>query len=237
MRKSEVKKYYDNYISEQYSIGVNDRIFMMYEKLKDLGLSHSSDVIELGCGIGVVTHLIRKTVTKGQIESIDISKESIEFAKQKIKNKNVRFYEGDVTVYSPKIKQADFITLFDVIEHIPVDLHEKLFLNVAKMLKSESLLLINIPSPASVKWDRMNAPEALQIIDQPISLNRVFNNCENAGLEIIKFENYSIWAENDYNFFFFRKKKVFKNNPVQLSALQKAKRKAWRTKFNRLYRY
>ena len=62
MRKSEVKKYYDNYITEQYSIGVNDRIFMLYEKLKSLGLTSTSDVIELGCGIGVVTHLIRKTV-------------------------------------------------------------------------------------------------------------------------------------------------------------------------------
>ena len=84
MRKSEVKKYYDNYITEQYSIGVNDRIFMLYEKLKSLGLNSSSDVIELGCGIGVVTHLIRKTVTLGQIESVDISGESIEFAKEKI---------------------------------------------------------------------------------------------------------------------------------------------------------
>ena len=118
MRKSEVKKYYDNYITEQYSIGVNDRIFMLYEKLKSLGLNSSSDVIELGCGIGVVTHLIRKTVTLGQIESVDISGESIEFAKEKIKNSNVSFYEGDVTEYIPKIKQADFVTLFDVIEHI-----------------------------------------------------------------------------------------------------------------------
>ena len=76
MRKSEVKKYYDNYINEQYSIGVNDRIFLMYEKLKSLGLSSTSSVIELGCGIGVVTHLIRKTVTVGKIESIDIDDES-----------------------------------------------------------------------------------------------------------------------------------------------------------------
>ena len=124
MRKSEVKKYYDNNITEQYSIGVNDRIFMLYEKLKSLGLNSSSDVIELGCGIGVVTHLIRKTVTLGQIESVDISGESIEFAKEKIKNSNVSFYEGDVTEYIPKIKQADFVTLFDVIYHYPIELHE-----------------------------------------------------------------------------------------------------------------
>ena len=237
MRKSEVKKYYDNYINEQYSIGVNDRIFLMYEKLKSLGLSSTSSVIELGCGIGVVTHLIRKTVTVGKIESIDISGESIEFAKDKIKNDNVSFYQGDVTEYTPKIKQADFVTLFDVIEHIPIELHEKLFMNVAKMLRNDGWLLLNIPSPESVKWDTQNAPEVLQIIDQPIPLERILKNCSNADLEIIKFENYSIWVENDYNFFLIRKKKIYENKPLKLSRIQKAKRKAWRTKFKKFYKY
>ncbi len=237
MRKSEVKKYYDNYIKEQYSIGVNDRIFLMYEKLKSLGLSSTSSVIELGCGIGAVTHLIRKTVTLGKVESIDLSGESIEFAKDKIRNDNVSFYQGDVIEYKPKIKQADFVTLFDVIEHIPIEMHEKLFINVAKMLKNDSWLLLNIPSPESIKWDTKNAPEALQIIDQPIPLERIVKNCANADLEIIKFENYSIWVENDYNFFLIRKKKVFENKPLNLSRIQKAKRKAWRTKFKKLYRY
>ena len=209
MKKSEVKKYYDDYITEQYKIGVNDRIFMLYERLVSLGLSSESDVIELGCGIGAITHLIRKKVTVGQIESVDISGESIEFAKGKIKNSNVKFYEADITEYSPVIKNADFVTLFDVIEHIPIDLHEKLFFNVAKMLKEESWLLVNIPSPASIEWDSVNAQETLQIIDQPIPLDLVVKNCTNAGLEIVKFENYSIWVENDYNFFLIRKKSDF----------------------------
>ena len=237
MRKSEVKKYYDNYIKEQYSIGVNDRIFLMYEKLKSLGLSSTSSVIELGCGIGAVTHLIRKTVTLGKVESIDLSGESIEFAKDKIRNDNVSFYQGDVIEYKPKIKQADFVTLFDVIEHIPIEMHEKLFINVAKMLKNDSWLLLNIPSPESIKWDTKNAPEALQIIDQPIPLERIVKNCSNADLEIIKFENYSIWVENDYNFFLIRKKKIYENKPLKLSRIQKAKRKAWRTKFKKFYKY
>ena len=237
MRKSEVKKYYDNYINEQYSIGVNDRIFLMYEKLKSLGLSSTSSVIELGCGIGVVTHLIRKTVTVGKIESIDISGESIAFAKDKIKNDNVSFYQGDVTEYTPKIKQADFVTLFDVIEHIPIELHEKLFINVGNMLKNDGWLLLNIPSPESVKWDAQNNPEALQIIDQPIPLELILKNCANAGLEIIKFENYSIWVENDYNFILIRKKKTYENKPLNLNRIQKAKRKAWRTKFKKFYKY
>lgn len=237
MKKSDVKKYYDEYITEQYKIGVNDRIFMLYERLKSLGISRESDVIELGCGIGAVTHLIRKTVTVGQIESVDLSGESIDFAREKIKSSNVKFYEADITEYSPKIKVADFVTLFDVIEHIPIELHKKLFLNIAKMLNDEGYLLVNVPSPASIEWDKENAPEVLQIIDQPISLELMVKNCLDSGLEIIKFENYSIWVENDYNFFLIRKKKDFKNSSNPLKAIDKAKRKVWRAKFRNLYKY
>jgi len=235
--KSAVKKYYDDYIKEQYEIGVNDRIFLMYEKLQAQGLQATSKVIELGCGIGVVTHLIRKTVTKGQIESIDLSPESIEFAKEKITEKHIHFFAGDVTEYHPKLKQVDFVTLFDVIEHIPIALHEKLFLNVANMLSDDGLLLINIPSPASINWDRGNAPEVLQIIDQEIPLSLITKNCYTAGLEVIKFESHSIWIEDDYHFMVIRKKKGYTNKVVQLSTAQKAKRKIWRTKFEQLFKY
>lgn len=235
--KSAVKKYYDDYIKEQYEIGVNDRIFLMYEKLQKQGLKSDSKVIELGCGIGVVTHLIRKTVTKGKIESIDLSPESIEFAKAKIKRGNIGFFAGDVTDYQPKLQQVDFVTLFDVIEHIPVEFHEKLFLNVANMLSASGLLLINIPSPASINWDRRNAPEVLQIIDQEIPLSLITKNCDTAGLEVIKFESHSIWKEDDYHFMVIRKKKDYTNKTVQLSTTQKAKRKLWRTKFEQFFKY
>ena len=105
------------------------------------------------------------------------------------------------------------------------------------MLNNESWLLVNIPSPKSVEWDKINAPEALQIIDQPIPLELIAKNCSRAGLEIVNFENYSIWVENDYNFFLIRKKKAYKNQPLKLNNIQKAKRKAWRTKFKKLYKY
>ena len=235
--KSTVTKYYDQYIKEQYKIGVNDRIFLMYEKLQEEGLQEDSKVIELGCGIGVVTHLIRKKVTRGLIESVDLSPESIAFAKEKITNKHIDFYSGDVTEYKPKLQEADFVTLFDVIEHIPIKLHEKLFLNVAKMLSEDGLLLINIPSPESINWDSVNAPEVLQIIDQPIPLSLISKNCENCGLEIVKFESYSIWKEDDYHFMVIRKKKDYTNKTVQLSTTQKAKRKFWRTKFEQFFKY
>lgn len=237
MKKSQVKSYYDDYITNQYYIGVNDRIFLLFEKLKSLGLNSNSKVVELGCGIGVVTHLIRKIVTKGSIEAVDISPKSIEFAKSKIPNSNVIFEVDDVTEYTPTTKNADFVTLFDVIEHIPTEHHLKLFKNVNKMLSKNGQCLINIPSPSSIEWDRIHQPEALQIIDQALPLSLIASNCEQAGLEITKFETYSIWKENDYQFFLLQPKTEYRNEPVQLNFFKKVKRKLWRLKFENLFKY
>lgn len=237
MKKSEVKKYYDDYITDQYEIGVNDRIFLMYEKLKALGLKSNSKVIELGCGIGVVTHLIRKTVKKGQIEAVDISPKSIEFAQSKIKESNIKFAVGDVTEYTPDLEKANFVTLFDVIEHIPAEHHLKLFKNVSRMLDQNGWLLINIPSPASIEWDRVHQPEVLQIIDQALPLSLIAKNLEASGLELAQFKTYSIWKEDDYQFILVRRKKEYRNEPVALDKLRKAKRKAWRLKFESFFKY
>lgn len=235
-KKSDVTKYYDDFIQEQYKIGVNDRILWLYEQLLQQGLTSKSDVIELGCGIGVVTHLIRKTVQQGQIESVDLSPESITFAQSKITNANVKFAAADVVEYQPSIS-GDFVTLFDVIEHIPIELHEALFKNVAGMLKQNGLLLINIPSPASIEWDRIHAPEVLQIIDQPIPLSLISKNCENAGLEITFFQSHSIWKKDDYHFMVIRKKQEYSNQDIELSLVEKAKRKVKRSKMSGKFKY
>lgn len=235
-KKSDVTKYYDDFIHEQYKIGVNDRILWLYEQLLEQGLNSQSDVIELGCGIGVITHLIRKTVKAGNIESVDLSPESIAFAQSKIKDNNVKFAAADVVEYQPSIT-GDFVTLFDVIEHIPVDLHPALFKNVCTMLKENGLLLINIPSPASIEWDRINAPEVLQIIDQPISLAQISTNCEAAGLEVTFFQSHSIWKKDDYHFMIIRKKKSYTNMDVDLSIVEKAKRKVKRSKMTGKFKY
>lgn len=233
----EVEKYYNEYISEQKKIGVNDRIFLLYEALLANGLNTHSKVVELGCGIGVVSSLIAKTVKKGSIESIDLSTESINFAKNYLKQSNLSFAAGDVTAYQPKTTNADFVTLFDVIEHIPMELHKKLFQNVAQTLSKNGLLLINIPSPSSIEWDAKNDPDALQIIDQPIALDFLIQNLQTAGLAIKEFKAYSIWKKEDYHFILAQHQQEYKNEEVQLSFVQKIKRKLWRMKINLFYKF
>ena len=234
-----VVDYYDNLIAGQLESGVNDRIYHLYKRLLRLGLRPDSNVLELGSGIGIMTFLLSKYVTEGKIEAVDVSPRSIGFARQRIKSNNISFVAADIVKYQPAIQNIDFILLFDIIEHIPIDKHNDLFHNIAVNSNEHTKILINIPNPAYLEYDQENNPEALQIIDQPLPLTLLLNNLEKNDLTLIFFETYSIWVEKDYQFFVIEKKKVFKE--VKLSAkrtfFQKGLKKLERTYIKLRYNY
>ena len=231
MDNRNVTEYYDNLIAEQVASGINDRIYHLYKKLLGLGLKSNSTILELGSGIGTMTFLLSKYVKEGKIEAVDLSPQSIEFSRQRIKSPNIFFAAADVVTYRPAAQNIDFITLFDIIEHIPIDKHNDLFHNIAVNSNEHTKILINIPNPASIEYDQKNNPEALQIIDQPVPLSLILKNLEANGLTLLSFETYSIWSENDYQFLVIEKNKAFKE--VKLSAkrnfFQKAVKKLERT--------
>lgn len=214
MDNENVKKFYNDFVNYQTKSGINERIYTLYKKMKSLNLSSTSTILELGCGIGVMTYLLSKTVRKGYIEAVDLSDESINTAKSKTDKQNISFFTGDVVNYLPKNKKFDFITLFDVIEHIPIEKHDDLFKNIASIADNNTKILINIPNPKFIEFLIKNEPKTLQIIDQPIPLSTIVNNAEQNNLEIINFNTYSIWVENDYQFFVLTKKKEFRKKLI-----------------------
>jgi trans-aconitate 2-methyltransferase len=209
MDNKNVEEYYDDFIKYQVKAGINDRIHQLFNRLLHLGLNADSNILELGSGIGVLSFLLSKKVKSGKIEAVDLSSKSIEFSKHKIKNKNISFFTDDIIRYAPKNKKFDFITLFDIIEHIPIERHYDLFKNLASIANENTKILINIPNPEYIEYFRANNPGVLQIIDQPIPLNLILENAEKNGLQITYFETYNIWVENDYQFFIIKKKKKF----------------------------
>ena len=116
---------------------------------------------------------------------------------------------GDVVKYQPKNSDFDFITLMDVIEHIPLDQHEKLFENLANIATEKTQIAINIPNPQYIEYTRKHNPESLQVIDQEVELFPLVSYGEKFGLELVFFQKYGIWEEEDYHFMVFRKKRKF----------------------------
>ncbi|MEJ7683509.1 MAG: methyltransferase domain-containing protein [Segetibacter sp.] len=85
MNKQEISKYYDDFVSKQATSSLNERIFFLFRRIRKAGLKTHSNILELGCGIGAFSFLLSKVVKQGTIEAVDISAESIAYAKSKIK--------------------------------------------------------------------------------------------------------------------------------------------------------
>lgn len=189
--QSNVSEFYDDFVKTQKKIGISVRHRIIHNKLKSIGLSKSSNVLEIGCGIGTVSKLIIDSIPDGKFIGCDISPDSIKFAKQFNSKKNAEFIVTDMSDFTSHIK-FDFIVFPDVLEHIPVDQHFNLFKNVATVSKPNTKVLINIPEPNSLNWIRENKPEVLQIIDQSLSMQDLLNNTYPHGFQVQSIIPYSI---------------------------------------------
>lgn len=217
--------FYDDFLSAQIKSGINDRIYHLYRRLRKIGLRRDEAILEIGCGIGALTYLLAKKINKGLIEAFDPSSKSIQFAKEKIRRHNVQFYTGDILTYQPHTSSSfDKILLFDVLEHIPVEDHLQVLYKVASLLKKEGLLLINLPNPAYILYDKAHQPDVLQEVDEPVFLEYLLPKLSEANLELLSFESYSVWVKRDYHFLMLRKKQEFKEEFLsnERTLLQKA---------------
>lgn len=239
MNENKVIGFYDSFVKYQKESKVNDRIYSLYKRTKRYGLNKHSNILELGSGIGTMTYLLAKTVTKGIIESVEISPKSVELAKKNINKNNVRIFTSDIVAYQPELESIDIITLFDVIEHIPKEEHFELFENISNFMGDETVLLINIPNPEYIEYDQKNQPEVLQIIDQPINLNFLVRNLEQNGLGISSLQKYSIWVKNDYVFYVVERKKEFEEIKLhsKRNIVEKVAKKLLRMKLKWFYNY
>lgn len=210
MKQKDISDFYDKFVQRQLKIGANERLISLYKRLLNLGLKEDSKVLELGCGVGIFTKLLSKKISTGILEAVDLSEKSVAVAKEELKGKrNVFLDVADVVKYDPKNLDFDFITLMDVIEHIPLDQHEELFGNLVKICTDKTQIAINIPNPQYIGYARIHHPESMQVIDQEVHLFPLMQHLEKHSLEMTYFEKYGIWEEEDYHFMVIRKKRDF----------------------------
>lgn len=233
---TEVRAFYDEYVAEQANTGINDRIYGVYERLIVLGLNAHSSVLELGCGIGMMTSLLKRKINQGKIHAIDISEASIAYGKTHVATPNITFSTQDITAFETTLKSPDFITLIDVLEHIPLGMHEALFKRIAAVMGLNSRFAINLPNPDYIEHDIALEAESLQVIDQPVPFASLIQQLDDAGLELIQYEKYGIWHHDEYQWFVLRLKRPFKEEAIDssLSLYQKIQRKIKRFRIKRI---
>ncbi len=205
--KEQVAQFYDEFADNQLRIGVNSRHLSIIDKLIQAGLKPEHHVLEIGCGIGTVSHLIAKKTPKGRVLGVDISPKSIAQA-QKAWSKltNLTFEVSDMKGFQKENETFDFVVLPDVLEHIPVSDHFSLFETISRHSHQNTVIFIHIPAPRFLEWLIEHVPEKLQVIDQPLDTSDLVKNITVNGFYLEKMETYSVYyKEKDYQYFIFRK--------------------------------
>lgn len=197
--KEQVKEYYDTFKEHQKKLGINIRHRTILKNLKNAGLKSNSNVLEIGCGIGTVSHLILKQIPEGSFVGLDISSESIKMAQQfNAFHKKAEFMVNDMSNFTHKTK-FDFVVFPDVLEHIPVEQHANIFKTISELTTPNATVVINIPEPNYLNWVRANEPSRLQIIDQSLSMQDLLNNCYPYGFKVYSIMPYALHYDvNDY---------------------------------------
>ena len=195
MEKNNIADYYDQYVDRQVRAGVNERHFSIRDLVVKNAPQQDIRILEMGCGIGTVTGLLATAYPHGSILAMDMSPASIEHAIATFaKVPNVRFVTGDV-VETPISGQFGLIVLPDILEHIPLDLHLKLFKRFTNLLKEGGRVIIHSPDPFYSDWVRTNRPELMQVVDLALHFPQLITTVHDAGLTVLSLERYSIWSD------------------------------------------
>ncbi len=231
MSDNSVVEFYNEYLERQVEAGIHHRHLYIQRWLEKFGFSEDNSVLEIGCGIGTQTQVMLQYLSEdAKVTSVDISDESIAIAKKRLaKYSNLTLIAGDITELEISEK-FDVIVLPDVIEHIPLDLHDGLFNKLSKLLNPDGFILIHIPDPEYLQWVHENRPEELQVIDNPVHTNELLSKVYKYDLVIHYLKSYSIFnTPADYQVIVLKlnKSKDYKylENPKNDSFLRRLKRK------------
>lgn len=208
--KNESAAYYDNYVSHQLKVAFNERHWFLFKRLQDEGITIDSNVLELGCGIGVNLYLLSTVVKQGQITGADLSPKSIEVAQQLFAgNPNASFKVADVCHYKHEGKPLDYILLLDVLEHIPAENRAALYKTLGEIASEHTTVIINIPCPLYHN-EMIRNKEGLQLIEVPVPTSELAAGLEANGFYIDYMTTYDMWVNKEYQYFRIKKSSAYK---------------------------
>jgi trans-aconitate 2-methyltransferase len=126
MESNTVREYYDDFLRSRmvnYRLYGNLRLDRAAERILPF-VGRDSKVLDIGCGIGIVTSKVAARASRGHVWGIDLGRENMWYASRTIWNANLTFLEADVVSDFEVVRKQlpakmDVVTMVDVIEHIP----------------------------------------------------------------------------------------------------------------------
>ena len=188
MQHSEISAFYDEFMDSRmidYRIHGSRRLELAIGLIRPL-IETDSVVLDVGCGIGIITEELGRIARHGRVVGVDISNRNIWYAKQTIDRPNVSFMVADILADIDRVRVelgelADAIVMVDTIEHIQENDRAELLKRLAPLCAPKAILAVTFPSPAYQRYLVEHDPTGLQIIDNIIEPEELFAEAKSAG--------------------------------------------------------
>jgi len=205
MESNAVREYYDCFLRSRmvnYRLYGNLRLDRAAERILPF-VGTDSKVLDIGCGIGIVTSKIAARASRGHVWGIDLGRENIWYASQTIRNPNLSFLEADVVTDFEAIgkqlpAKMDVVTMVDVIEHIPAEARPDLFMKIRALCGDDAVMVLTYPSPQYQEFLHEQNPNELQIIDNVVLLEELLSEVRVAGFSLKHYSLETVWMRNQY---------------------------------------
>ena len=112
-----------------------------------LDCSIQQQILDVGCGKGEISRIIKSTFPLAKIDAIDISVYAIEYSINTVPD--INFFVGNATCFPFKSSYYDAIVCNNIYEHIenPISLLK----NLQRSLKEEGVIIISTPNRYHIK--------------------------------------------------------------------------------------
>ena len=134
MKMIKLEKIFVNASARTRNIKVIEQLF------SQIDLSNVKKVLEIGCGIGVLSSYLAEKY-KWEVTGIDLDSEQIERAKNDYReNKYLKFFEADATKLPFGDNEFDLVLSVDALHHIPN--RNKTFGEINRVLESNGFYVL-----------------------------------------------------------------------------------------------
>jgi 2-polyprenyl-3-methyl-5-hydroxy-6-metoxy-1,4-benzoquinol methylase len=185
-----------------YRLSKNIRIEQAIKRVSQY-VKEDSNVLDIGCGIGIIAESIGQTAKKGKVWACDLSGQNIWYAEKTVCLPNVSFKAVDVLHAFNEIQTwinspLDVVVMIDVIEHLPLEQHQSLLCKIKEIMTNDAYLVLTFPSAMYQMYLQTEKKDELQIVDESVTLSHLCKVAADAGFQIKHFSLQDMWLTNQY---------------------------------------
>ena len=201
----ESRAFYDGFLERrmlEYRVAGNPRLEAALDLVRSK-LAPDTRVLEIGCGIGVVTEAIAKGTPRGRVWACDLSPANVAFARRTLPSDRVDLFVCDVldgfdVLRAHVTEPVDLLVMVDVLEHLPMSRQEELFERIGALLAPRATALFTFPSAEYQRNLKAERRDELQPVDEEIEAGHMERLAALAGMELASFRKIDVWKTRQY---------------------------------------